>query len=109
MPFAHVLFKYGHSVRRRCTYTPEGGKNQGNGPGENRNTRRTITALSRLVEPKDGDDGRGAHARAHLTHLLSQTSGLATVIRPLVLVSVVRNIGGVHVLGSSETRAPLSR
>ena|SRR5271170_7536747 len=45
-----------------------GGKNQGNGPGENRNTRRTITALSRLVEPKDGDDGRGAHARAHLTH-----------------------------------------
>ena len=75
-----------------------GGKNQGNGPGENRNTRRTITALSRLVEPKDGDDGRGAHARAHLTHLLSQTSGLATVIRPLVLVSVVSNIGEMHVL-----------
>jgi hypothetical protein len=56
---------YGHSVRRRCTYTLE----------VERITRR-------LVEPKDGDNGRGALAnerRAHLAHALSlsQTCGLA--------------------------------
>jgi len=59
---------------------PGGGKNQGNDPG-------------------DGDNGRGAHARAHSLICSPQTRGLATVIRPLVLVSVVSNtIGEMHVL-----------
>ena len=77
--FAHVLFKYGHSVRRRCRNTP----------GVER-IRVMIRGTVIMV---------AAHMHEPTSLIYSlQTRGLATVIRPLVLVSGVSNIGEMHVL-----------
>jgi len=65
---------------------------------KNRNTRGTITALAVWSSPKTVIMvAAHMHEPTSLICSLRQV-GLATVIRPLVLVSVVSNIGEMHVL-----------
>ena len=54
MPFAHILFKYDHSVRQR-----EVEKNQDNGPGEIET--QGEQSQHRPVNPKDSSHDREAH------------------------------------------------
>lgn len=78
MPFAHILFKYDHSVRQREVERIRAMVQEKQKHKENKHS------TSRLVKPKDSGNGRRAHVNVEEPPL---TNSFCT--RQLAVVSVV--------------------